>query len=118
MDQRDWREAARRAVPRLDGEIRLPGLSGDVTVLRDGLGIAHIRAGSARDAFFAQGFCHAQDRLFQMELNRRRALGRSAEWLGAPAFGADALARRLGVEAASRRDAEALSPEARAMTEA
>jgi len=118
MNQEELREAARRAVPDLAGEIALPGLEAEVTVLRDPLGVAHIRAGSVRDAFFAQGFCHAQDRLFQMELNRRRALGRSAEWLGPGAFAADALSRRLGVEAASRRDAAALGEEAQAMIEA
>jgi len=93
--------------------------SAPVTILRDGFGIPHIRAeGGATDTFRAQGLVHAQDRLFQMELNRRRALGRAAEWLGPPAAAGDVLARRLGVEAASRRDAAALSPEARAMIEA
>jgi penicillin amidase len=53
-----------------------------------------------------------------MELNRRRALGRAAEWLGPVAVAGDMLARKLGIEAASRRDAAALSPEARAMLEA
>ncbi|WP_424814491.1 penicillin acylase family protein [Roseococcus sp. YIM B11640] len=118
MNQEELREAARKAVPELEGELRVPGLQAGVTILRDELGVAHIRAGSMHDAFFAQGFCHAQDRLFQMELNLRRALGRSAEWLGASAFGADALSRRLGVEAASRRDAAALGADAKAMIEA
>lgn len=118
MKQGEMHEAARRAVPQLDGELTLPGLAGPVEVRRDALGVAHIRAGSTRDAFFAQGFCHAQDRLFQMELNRRRALGRSAEWLGAAAFGADALVRRLDVGGVSQRDAAALGDEARAMIEA
>ncbi len=66
----------------------------------------------------AQGFVHAQDRLFQMELNLRRALGRSAEWLGAPAAEMDVLCRRLGMEAACRRDFAALGDEARGMLEA
>ncbi|MBR0656535.1 penicillin acylase family protein [Plastoroseomonas arctica] len=95
------------------------GLTAPVTILRDGLGIPHIRSeGGTADAFRAQGLVHAQDRLFQMELNRRRALGRAAEWLGPSAAAGDLLARKLGVEAASRRDAAALSPEARAMIEA
>src|SRR5690349_18268593 len=111
----DWREAARRAVPPLEGELRVTGLAAPVTVLRDEYGVPHIRATTTRDAFLAQGFVHAQDRLFQMELNRRRALGRSAEWLGPSAFTADALARRLGMEAACRRDAAALGEEAQAM---
>lgn len=114
----ELREAARRAVPPLTGELRLQGLSAPVLLLRDGLGVPHLRAATPRDAFLAQGFAHAQDRLFQMELNRRHALGRGAEWLGPQAFEADALARRLGVEAASRRDAIALGAEARDMVEA
>lgn len=114
----DYARMARGALPQLDGTLGLAGLAAPVEVRRDALGIAHIRAGSAVDAFFAQGFCHAQDRLFQMELNRRRALGRSAEWLGAGAFGADALARRLDIAGVSQRDAAALGDEARAMIEA
>jgi penicillin amidase len=114
----NWRDAARRAVPPLTGEVRLPDLSAPVLLLRDGFGVPHLRAATARDAFLAQGYAHAQDRLFQMELNRRRALGRSAEWLGPSAFASDALARRLGVGSASRRDAAALGAEAQDMVEA
>ncbi|MDP3416352.1 penicillin acylase family protein [Falsiroseomonas sp.] len=112
-------EALRAALPPLDGQVQVPGLTAPATVLRDRWGIPHIRtAGGAPDAFRAQGFVHAQDRLFQMELNRRRALGRSAEWLGAAAAEGDILARRLGIEAASRRDHAALGAEAQAMLEA
>ncbi len=112
-------EALRAALPPVSGSLRLPGLDRPVTVLRDRWGIPHIRAeGGSADAFRAQGFVHAADRLFQMELNRRRALGRAAEWLGPAAAEADVLARRLGVEAASRRDAAGLGAEARAMTHA
>jgi penicillin amidase len=107
--------ALQAALPPLSGPLRLPGLKAPVTVHRDAWGIPHIRAKGEADAFFALGAVHAQDRLFQMELNRRRALGRAAEWLGAPAAEGDALARRLGIEAASRRDHEAASPEARDM---
>jgi len=112
-------EALRAALPPLDGCLSLPGLSAPVEVLRDRWGIPHIRAeGGQVDAFRAQGFVHAQDRLFQMELNRRRGLGRAAEWLGAAAMEGDMLARRLGMEAASRRDYAALGDEARAMVDA
>ncbi len=103
------------AAPELTGTVDLPGLQGAVTVIRDEWGIPHIRAGSASDAHFALGFVHAQDRLFQMDLNRRKALGRSAEWLGAAAADADALARRLGMAAACQRDYAALGPDAQAM---
>lgn len=108
----------RAALPPLDGTLRVAGLSDPVEVFRDPEGIPHIRARRQHDAFLAQGFVHAQDRLFQMELNLRRALGRSAEWLGASALGMDVLCRRLGMEAACRRDFAALGAEARGMLEA
>jgi len=103
------------ALPPLDGVLKVPGLAGPVEILRDTHGIPHLRAGSTGDAWFALGFVHAQDRLFQMELTRRRALGRAAEWLGAGAAEADILVRRLGMEAACRRDHAALGDAARAM---
>ena len=110
--------ALERALPPLDGTLDLPGLQGPVTVYRDEWGIPHARAGSTDDAHFALGFIHAQDRLFQMDLTRRRAVGRSAEWLGAPAAASDMLARRLGVDRASRRDDAACGPAARRMLDA
>jgi penicillin amidase len=113
------RDRLRAALPPLDGRLRFPGLSAPVEVMRDRWGIPHIRAeGDGADAFRAQGFVHAQDRLFQMELNRRRALGRAAEWLGPAAAEGDILARRLGMEAACRRDYAALGGEARGMVDA
>ncbi len=104
--------------PPTGGTLRVNGLAEPVEVLRDPEGVPHIRAQGQRDAFFAQGFVHAQDRLFQMELNLRRGVGRSAEWLGAPAVEMDVLCRRLDMEGACRRDFAALGDEARAMLEA
>ena len=111
-------ETLRAALPPLDGTLRLPGLTAPVEVLRDPEGVPHIRAANQRDAFLAQGFVHAQDRLFQMELNLRRGLGCSAEWLGASAAEMDVLCRRLGMEAVCRRDHAALGDEARDMLDA
>ena len=107
--------ALKDALPPTEGELRLPGLRAPVEILRDTYGIPHLRAGSTADAWFALGVVHAQDRLFQMELTRRRALGRAAEWLGPGAAEADILVRRLGMEAACRRDHAALGEAARAM---
>ena len=112
------RKAIATAVPDLTGTVSLPGLAADVVVHRDEWGVPHIRAAHERDAHFALGFVHAQDRLFQMDLTRRRAVGRSAEWLGAEAADADVLCRRLGMAAACRRDLDALGPDARAMLDA
>ncbi len=102
-------------LPQLDGTLTLPGLGAPASVLRDSEGVPHIRTATAGDAWFALGFVHAQDRMFQMDLNRRRSLGRSAEFLGAAAADADALSRRLGVAQASQRDYAIAMPETRAM---
>src|SRR5436190_23862654 len=72
----------RRPLPPLDGELRLKGLSAPVEIVRDRWGIPHISARDALDAYFGLGFCHAQDRLWAMELARRLAAGRLAEVFG------------------------------------
>jgi penicillin amidase len=101
------------ALPDVRGTLKLPGLSGSVEIIRDQFGIPHVRAGSLADAFFAQGFVHAQDRLWQMEFDRRRASGRWAECTGRPAIEQDTLMRRLGLIATSRHDYEAYDVETR-----
>ncbi|MDR6870841.1 penicillin amidase [Bosea sp. BE125] len=112
------RDALEAALPPLSGTLSLPGLEAPVSVRRDAWGIPHIKAVGEADAYRALGFVHAQDRLFQMELTRRRALGRAAEWLGAEAAEADILVRRLGMEQACRRDYDALAGETKAMLQA
>ena len=107
--------ALRAAVPPLSGDLHLPGLGAPAVVHRDDWGIPHIRAEDSGDAYFALGFVHAQDRLFQMDLTRRKALGRAAEWLGAAAVDSDILVRRLVMTDACRRDHDALGSEATAM---
>lgn len=89
-----------------------------VTVDRDAWGIPHIRARSDADAFFAQGYVHAQDRLWQMDTTRLRMAGRWSEWVGPAGVAADTLARRLGATAASQRDFAALGEPARLMLQA
>ena len=93
----------RRSLPKLEGEIAVAGLGAPVEILRDAYGIPHIFARSIEDAQFALGFAHAQDRLWQMEMNRRIGSGRLAELLGAAALETDRFLRTLGV----RRVAEA-----------
>src|SRR5438094_7173180 len=109
----DEREGASMNLTEPEARICLPGLEGSVEVYRDSWGIAHIRARGTADAFFAQGFAHAQDRLWQMDAVRRRMLGRWAEWIGPSAIPADILARRLRVAEASQRDLAALSSSTR-----
>ncbi len=103
------------ALPPMSGDLRTPGLAAPVAVHRDRWGIPHIRAQGSADAWFALGFVHAQDRLFQMDLNRMRALGRSAEWFGQPAVPADILARQLDMAGSCTRDFVGLGEDARGM---
>ncbi|MFQ5814842.1 MAG: penicillin acylase family protein, partial [Anaerolineae bacterium] len=56
-----------RPLPRISGTVRVKGLRGKVEVIRDRWGIPHIYAENEEDLFFAQGYVHAQDRLWQME---------------------------------------------------
>ena len=93
----------RQSLPKTAGDIELAGLGAAVEVLRDRHGIPHIFAASLEDAHFALGFVHAQDRLWQMEINRRIGSGRLSEVLGAGALEADRFMRTLGL----RRVAEA-----------
>ncbi len=73
---------------------RLPGLQAPGSIIIDHWGIPHIRAANARDAFFLQGYAAARDRLWQIDLWRKRGLGRLAASLG-PAFVAQDRASRL-----------------------
>ena len=71
---------------------------------RDHYGVPHVRGETETAAWFGMGYACAQDRLFQMDYDRRRACGRWAEIAGFPALGADVLARRLGLAAAAQLD--------------
>ena len=87
----------RGSLPQVDGEVVVPGLGAPVTIVRDRWAIPHIEASSLRDASFALGFVHAQDRLWQMEFQRRLGAGRLAEILGAGGLRSDRFMRTLGL---------------------
>jgi penicillin amidase len=108
----------RSAAPKLAGEITLPGLHANVEVWRDALGIPHIFAADAHDLHFAQGFLHAQDRLWQMELLRRVTQGRLAEALGPDLVESDRFLRTLGLWRAAGDQEAAMAPDALATLEA
>ena len=90
----------------------------DFLITRDGYGVPHVRAETAADAWAGMGYACAQDRLFQMDYDRRRACGRWAEIGGSAALGEDVLARRLGLAAAAQLDLAVMSPQVRAVFEA
>ena len=87
-------------------------------ILRDALGVPHCYADDEHAAFRAQGWVHAIDRLWQMEHDRRRALGRLSEVVGAKTLASDLFHRRMGLASFVRRDYELLSASAVAMLEA
>jgi penicillin amidase len=88
---------ARSSLPQMNGSIALTGLSKPVEITRDANAVPHIFAETAEDAYFALGFVHAQDRLWQMEFMRRLGAGRLAEVLGEPALDTDRYIRTLGL---------------------
>lgn len=90
------RRTVRRSLPQTDGRLIIPGLTDAVEVLRDRWGLPHIYARNDADLFFAQGFVHAQDRLFQMDLYRRLGLGQISAVIGARGLPYDRFARYLG----------------------
>jgi penicillin amidase len=83
--------------PSYSGARELPGLTAGVEIFYDKAGVPHIYAQQETDAYFALGYVHAQDRLFQMEMLRRAGAGRLAEVIGEKALKADQLFRTLGI---------------------
>ncbi len=79
----------RAGLPQLSGQAAVTGLSGEVIVQRDAVGVATIRAHSADDAARALGFVHAQERFFEMDLMRRMPAGELAELFGKVALDSD-----------------------------
>lgn len=108
----------RGPLPAYAGRVHLAGLEGPVEIVRDRNAIPHIRARSMRDAYFALGYVHAQDRLWQMEMNRRIAAGRVAEAVGPGALPTDRFLRTLGVRRAAQASLEHLDADARAVLDA
>jgi penicillin G amidase len=99
----------RRSLPQVNGTVHAAGLDGSAEITRDGHGIPYIYASTDHDAFFALGYVHAQDRLWQMEMQRRIAAGRLAEVLGKDALKTDQFLRTLGPYRAAQAALPALS---------
>ena len=106
------------ALPSYDGAEEVQGLDAPVEIVRDAHAIPHIYAQSPRDGAFAMGYVHAQDRLWQLEMQRRIGQARLAEVVGEPAIGTDKFLRTLGIYRVAELNFERLSPEAQAIYEA
>ncbi len=74
----------------------MPGLKAQVEVFRDEYGVPHIYADNAEDLFQAQGFVHAQDRFYEMDVRRHITAGRLSELFGASQVETDTFIRTLG----------------------
>ncbi|AVT28849.1 penicillin acylase family protein [Plantactinospora sp. BC1] len=105
--------SVRHPFPTTDGELRLAVLTAPVTVLRDGNGIPQIYAENEDDLFRAQGYVHAQDRFWEMDLRRHITAGRLAEMFGPDQVETDVFVRTLGWREAARAEWDRLSPDAR-----
>ena len=112
------KEDLKGAIPNLTGTVKLKGLSATVEVYRDRWGIPHVRAENELDAFFAQGFVTAQDRLWHMEYDRRRGGGRWAEVVGETALEQDKLMRRFRLTASAKADYAAMDDHTKAVFDA
>lgn len=102
------------SLPQTSGIIEVAGLSVGVDVYRDSFGVPHIFAQNERDLFFAAGYVTAQDRLWQMDFNRRAAAGRLSEIFGEATIEHDKFLRLWGFRRIADEIARILSPESRA----
>src|SRR5215216_1482146 len=108
----------RGALPQTTGTIRVPGINAPIEIIRDADAVPHIRAQTEADALFGLGYVHAQDRLWQMEFQRRVANARLSEFGGASTLDTDKFLRTLGVARAAASAWEQLSADARKPIEA
>src|SRR5690348_8482770 len=97
---------------------RLPGLQAAARLIQDSSGVTHIEAASPHDLFFLQGWVHARDRLFQMDISRREPSGTLAELLGQAALPGDVQARTIGLRRAAERSWAAAPADMRAAVSA
>ncbi len=86
----------RRSLPVVDGALTVSGISAPVEILRDHSAIPHIFATTRADAAFGLGYAHAQDRLWQMEFQRRIGFGRLSEIFGSATIPEDRFLRTVG----------------------
>jgi penicillin amidase len=110
-----WRERSLRllALPNLraqptSGRLRLLGLVDGADIRRDDRGIPFVAAATEHDLYFATGYAHATDRLWQMDVLRRRARGRLAEIFGETVVAEDVKIRQLALDRAARRSEDLL----------
>ena len=105
-------------LPDTSSAVSVGGLDAVVRIYRDAYGIPHVKADSVHDAFFGQGFATAQDRLWHMDYDRRRAYGRWSEYAGEAGLENDLQMRRFQVLPSVKADYAALNQETVEMLDA
>jgi len=108
----------RRALPDHAGEFRIDGLTAEVQVVRDDLGVPQIYAATTHDLFLTQGYVHAQDRFFEMDFRRHLTAGRLSELVGEAGLEADRMIRTLGWRYVAEQEWPLLSQETRTYLQA
>ncbi|WP_082684255.1 penicillin acylase family protein [Lentibacillus amyloliquefaciens] len=102
-----------RSIAQVEGEIELPKLRDDVTILTDDNGVPHINANNAHDLYMAQGYVQANSRMFQMEMSRRQASGTLSEVVGEASVEQDKYFRTLGLRRAAEASYDIYSDESK-----
>ena len=97
--------------PKYKGKASVQGLDRDVKIITDTWGVPHIYADIESDLFFACGYIHANERMWQMDLTRRTGYGRLSELFGEALLERDKYVRVLGLKQAALKDYEQLPPE-------
>jgi len=112
------RSRVRASLAQIDGTATIPGLSSNVRVERDALGVPTINAESREDVARALGFLHAQERFFQMDLQRRQPAGELAALVGPRALDVDEEMRVHRFRAVATRAFELTEPSYRRILDA
>lgn len=108
----------RRPLPKTNGTLHLAGLHEPVEIVTDRYGVPHMYAHNEDDLYMAQGYVHAQYRLWQMEFNRRIGSGRLSEIFGDVTLEADRFTRRLGMHRAAADGVRQISAHSRRILDA
>lgn len=108
----------RTSLPLVSGTVQVGGTDGPIEIIRDAEGVPHIYATTDHDAFYGLGYVHAQDRLWQMEMQRRIGAGRLSEILGEATLSIDKFQRTLGYYRAAQADLNIIEARSRQALEA
>jgi penicillin amidase len=107
-----------RSAPKTDGSEEVRGISGEVSLYRNEYGIVHVIASSDADAYFGIGYAHAQDRLWQMDFQRRIGKGQLSAVFGRTTLEQDIFLRSMRFDSLAARLYRNTAPEARTALDA